>query len=169
MFIVVGHALEHILQTTQVFALGWPRPEAGGLLGFWLPELVTSEALHFTYNFMQLLGLVLLRQGFSGRAKKAWTAAMLFQSWHFFEHFLLQMQWLTGHFLFEKARQTSIGELLLPRVELHFIYVSVVTMFTVLALIWHFRTLAKDGIRGDLLFSGSGRQAKTQASKNETS
>ena len=45
-----------------------------------------------------------------------------------------------GVYLFGAAKQTSIGELLLPRIELHFVYVSLVTFPTVIALVSHFRT-----------------------------
>lgn len=135
--VVVGHASEHVVQVVQAFVLDWPRPEALGLLGFYYPQLVTSEVLHFSYNLIQLAGLLLLAKGFHGRARRWWKGAMIAQTWHFFEHLLLQVQWLTGHFLFGASKQISIGELLLPRIELHFIYVLLVTIPTLLA-VYHY-------------------------------
>jgi hypothetical protein len=68
------------------------------------------------------LGILLLQPGFRGRAKRWWTAAMLVQGWHFIEHILLQLQWLTGYYLFGRTTQTSILQLWFPRIELHFMY-----------------------------------------------
>jgi hypothetical protein len=72
MFIVLAHFAEHILQAIQVFILGWPRPEAGGLLGEQLPSLATNESLHFGYNLLLMIGLLVLYRGFSGKARTCW-------------------------------------------------------------------------------------------------
>ena len=138
MVVVFGHWLEHILQAFQVFVLGWVRPEAGGLLGLWFPVLASSEVLHFTYNLALLAGLILLLPGFAGRARLLWIVALVVQAWHFFEHLLLQVQWLTGHYLFGAAQQTGILQLWIPRVELHFLYNSIVFLPMALALYYHF-------------------------------
>ncbi|MDX1615109.1 MAG: hypothetical protein R3300_12425 [Candidatus Promineifilaceae bacterium] len=126
LLVVFGHWAEHIAQAYQVFVLEWPRPEAGGVLGLWFPQLASSEILHFVYNLGLLLGLLLLRPGFRGRGRSWWTAALVIQGWHFFEHLLLQGQWLTGFHLFGASQPMSILQLWLPRVELHFIYNTVV-------------------------------------------
>ena len=59
-----------------------------------------AELLHFVYNLFQLVGLIALRGGFEGRARKFWTMACFLQGWHFFEHFLLQAQWITKVYLY---------------------------------------------------------------------
>lgn len=139
MVIVFGHWAEHIAQAYQVFVLGWARPEAGGVLGLWFPELAASEILHFVYNLSLLAGLVLLRHGFRGRARTWWTVATAVQGWHFFEHLLLQVQWLTGFYLFGAAQQTSILQLWVPRVELHFLYNTLVFLPMVIGMYRHAR------------------------------
>jgi len=144
MLLVGGHGAEHIIQIIQAFVLNWARADSGGILGLWFPQLMRSEVLHFTYNLLQLLGLLLLYGGFTGRAQKWWKVATLAQGWHFFEHFLLQAQWLTKIYLFGAAKQTSFGELLLARIELHFVYVTLVAIPTIMALIAHFRDTEAD-------------------------
>lgn len=134
MVVVFGHWAEHIAQAYQVFVLEWNRPDAGGVLGLWLPQLASSEVLHFVYNLGLLLGLVCLRAGFHSRARAWWTAALAIQAWHFFEHLLLQAQWLTGFYLFGASQQTSLLQLWVPRVELHFLYNSVVFVPMLVAL-----------------------------------
>lgn len=140
--LVLGHFSEHIIQLIQAFVLGMPRHQSMGLLGLWFPELMRTEVLHFSYNLVQLLGLLFLAYGFSGRARRWWNVAILLQGWHFFEHFLLQAQYVTTFYLFGKPRQTSIGELLLPRIELHFVYVTLAVIPTVIAIYLHFRQRA---------------------------
>ncbi len=134
MLIVFGHWAEHIAQAYQVYLLGWRPAEAGGVLGLWFPALAQSEILHFVYNLALLLGLIGLREGFRGRARSWWTAALVFQGWHFFEHFLLQLQWLTGFYFFGASQQTSLLQIWLPRVELHLLYNSIVFAPMVVAL-----------------------------------
>jgi hypothetical protein len=124
--IVTLHAGEHLLQLAQVHLLGWSAHDAGGILGLFFPALLHSETLHFGYNLLQLAGLVLLRHAFDGLARRWWTVALAAQSWHFFEHVLLQVQYLSGSLLFGAVQRTSIGELLVPRVELHALYNLVV-------------------------------------------
>lgn len=139
MILVAIHTLEHILQMIQVFVLGWPRPMSGGLVGVWMPELARAELLHFAYNLFQLVGLAVLRGGFRGKARRWWTVAVLVQSWHFFEHALLQTQWLTKTYLYGAAKPMSVLEVLLPRIELHFIYNVVVVTPMLIALFYYFR------------------------------
>lgn len=138
--LIVGHFAEHVLQFIQAFVLGWPRPEAGGILGVWSPQLLTNETLHFSYNLMQLVGLLALSYHVTGRARTWWRIAIGVQVWHFFEHFLLQSQWLTGIFLFNAAKQTGFGELLLPRLELHFIYNALVFIPTMIGVYFFVRS-----------------------------
>lgn len=138
MVIVFGHWLEHLTQVYQVYIWGWLPKEAGGVLGLWFPQLAEAEVLHFTYNFLLWAGILLLRPGFRGRGRKWWTVALGAQSWHFFEHILLQVQWLTGIYLFGATQQISIGQVWVPRVELHFIYNLIVFVPLVLGMIYHF-------------------------------
>ena len=56
----------------------------------------------------------------------------------------LQAQWLTGIYLFGAGKQTSIGELLLPRIELHFVYVTVVLVPTMVSVYLYLRRRAGD-------------------------
>lgn len=139
MIVVFGHWAEHILQAYQVFVLHWDRPDAGGLLGLWLPWLAQSEVLHFAYNLSLLAGLLLLRPGFHGRARTWWSVAALIQGWHFFEHLLLQAQWLSGIYLFGASQQTGILQLWIPRVELHFLYNTLVFLPMLLGLYFYTR------------------------------
>ena len=37
MLVVLGHWAEHLAQAVQIYALGWPRPQAGGVPGLWDP------------------------------------------------------------------------------------------------------------------------------------
>ncbi len=138
MVIVFGHWLEHVTQIYQVYVLGWIPAAAGGVLGLWLPGLAEAEILHFTYNSFLLAGLLLLRPGFAGRARFWWNLALLAQGWHFFEHTLLQVQWLTGHYLFGASQQMGIGQLWIPRVELHFLYNLIVFTPMVVGMIYYF-------------------------------
>ena len=42
MVIVLAHWAEHLLQAFQIYALGWPVPEARGVLGYFYPWLIKS-------------------------------------------------------------------------------------------------------------------------------
>lgn len=139
MVIVAGHWLEHVTQVYQVYVMGWMPKAAGGVLGLWFPFLAASEILHFTYNLFLWGGIVLLLPGFVGRARSWWKGALAAQSWHFFEHILLQVQWLTGIYLFGAATQISIGQLWIPRVELHFLYNLIVFIPMVVAIYYYYR------------------------------
>ncbi len=67
MFIVLAHWGEHLFQAYQIYVMGWPRPKANGLLGLWYPWLIKSETLHYGYALVMLIGLWVLRKGFTGR------------------------------------------------------------------------------------------------------
>jgi len=139
MLVVFGHWTEHIVQAYQVFILDWARPDAGGLIGLWFPWLAQSEVLHFVYNLLLFAGLVLFWPGFRGRARLFWTITLTIQGWHFFEHILLQVQWLTGSYLFGASIQTSILQRWVPRVELHLIYNTLVFLPMLPALYFDIR------------------------------
>lgn len=139
-FIIVTyfHWLEHLIQVYQVYILDIPRSIAGGVLGYFLPELLENETLHFTYNLFWIAGLLLLYPGLSGRAAWWGKVAVILQGLHFFEHVLLQVQWVTGYYLFNSAWPTSIGQQVFMRIELHFWYTFIAFVPTMLAFYYHF-------------------------------
>jgi hypothetical protein len=139
LFIVLAHWAEHIVQAVQIWGLDWPRPKARGLLGMPFPRLVTKEWLHYGYALIMLIGFIALRKGFVGRASGWWTAALIIQVWHHFEHLLLLIQALAHRNLFGKPVPTSILQLLYPRVELHLFYNTVVFLPMVVAMFLHLR------------------------------
>ncbi|MGQ5260846.1 hypothetical protein ACTWLT_08840 [Micromonospora sp. ZYX-F-536] len=139
MLIVVAHWAEHLTQAFQIWALGWPVPQSRGVLGLAFPWLVTSEWLHYGYAIVMLAGLWLLRDGFKGRARTWWTVALAIQFWHHIEHLLLLIQAQTGTLFFGRTVPTSLLQLVLPRVELHLFYNSVVFLPMVIAMVYHLR------------------------------
>jgi hypothetical protein len=144
MFVVLAHWVEHIAQAIQVWGLDWPRPKSRGVLGYYFPWLVTSEWLHYGFAVVMLIGLVLLRSGFTGRARSWWNAALWIQVWHHFEHLLLLLQASTHHYLFGKTAPTSIIQLLIPRIELHLFYNGVVFVPMAVAMWLHMRPSAQE-------------------------
>jgi hypothetical protein len=100
---------------------------------------VKSEALHYFYAIVMLVGLILLRPGFTGRARVWWTAALVIQLWHHIEHALLLGQAIAGANLFGKPVPTSIAQLVVMRVELHLLYNALVFIPMVIAMIYHVR------------------------------
>jgi hypothetical protein len=138
MVIVLAHWAEHLLQAFQIYALGWPVPQARGALGHFFPYLVSSEMLHYGYALVMLTGLWMLRSGFSSEIdRKWWTVALAIQFFHHIEHFLLQGQYLLGASLFGKPVPTSIVQLWVPRVELHLFYNSIVFIPMMIAMYYH--------------------------------
>jgi hypothetical protein len=139
MFIVLAHWAEHLAQAYQIYVMGWPRPKAGGFLGLFFPWLVSSELLHYGYAIVMLIGLWLLRKGFTGTSRKWWTIALVIQFWHHIEHAVLQWQALSGHYWFGSPVPVSFVQLLLPkfRPELHLFYNAVVFIPLVIAVYYH--------------------------------
>ena len=146
--VVVGHWAEHLAQAAQIYAFGWSPAEAGGVLGLTFPWLVTSEWLHYGYALLMLVGLVALRHGFTGRSRTWWSVSMWVQVWHHFEHLLLLLQALTGAYLLGAAKPTSIVQLLVPRVELHLFYNTLVTVPMVVAMLLHLRRRGQSAEEG---------------------
>jgi hypothetical protein len=135
--IIGGHWVEHVMQAYQVYGLNHARPHAHGAIGMLFPWLVTSEWLHYGYVAGILAGLVLVRPGFTGRARVWWNAAVLVQLWHCLEHSLLLGQVLLGHNLFGAAVPTSIVQLAVPRLELHLFYNAMGFIPMVIGLFYH--------------------------------
>jgi hypothetical protein len=140
--IVLAHWAEHVAQAIQIWVLGWPIPEARGVLGLWFPSLVTSEALHYGYALIMLVAFILLRPGFTGPARTWWTIALGIQVWHHIEHLLLLAQAQTGVFLLGNEVPTSVVQLVVPRVQLHLFYNTVVFIPMIVAMVLHRRPSA---------------------------
>ena len=135
--VVLAHWAEHLAQTVQIYLLGWPVPEARGVLGLWYPWLVKSEALHYAYAIVMLVALWVTRAGFVGRSRTWWTLALGIQFWHHIEHALLQGQILFGHNLFGQPLPVSIAQLWIPRVELHLFYNTIVFIPMAIGMYYH--------------------------------
>jgi hypothetical protein len=136
--IVLAHWGEHLMQAYQIYGLGWPVPQARGILGYFYPWLIASESLHYGYALVMLAGLWLLRPGFTGTSdRRWWTIALGIQFFHHFEHFLLQLQAILGHNFFGRPVPTSIIQLWVPRVELHLFYNTIVFIPMVVAMYYH--------------------------------
>src|SRR5205823_5868538 len=137
MVVVLAHWAEHLAQGWQVYVLGWPRHHAGGALGLLYPWLVTTELLHYGYALIMLIGIWLLRKGFAGRSRTWWTVALIIQFWHHFEHLLLIGQASFHHNLFGSTVPTSIVQQIIPRIELHLFYNTIVFVPMVIGMYYH--------------------------------
>jgi hypothetical protein len=135
--IVLAHWAEHLAQAFQLWVLRWPLPASRGVLGLWFPWLVKSEVLHYAYAIVMLVGLWMLRSGFTGLSLKWWTAALVIQFWHHIEHALLQGQAIFQQNLFGSPVPVSIAQLWVPRVELHLFYNTVVFIPMVVGMYYH--------------------------------
>jgi hypothetical protein len=145
--VVVAHWAEHIAQAYQIYVMGWARPKAGGALGLVWPWLVKSEWLHYGFAIFMMVGLIVLRHGFTGSSRTWWNTAMWIQVWHHFEHLLLLLQAVSGANLLGKPVPTSIAQLVFPRVELHLFYNALVTIPMVVAMVKHMRAPATEQAR----------------------
>jgi hypothetical protein len=137
MLIVLAHWAEHLIQAYQIYVMGWPRPKALGLLGMFYPWLIQSEALHYGFAVIMLIGIWTLRKGFTGTSLKWWTIALYIQFWHHIEHALLITQATIHHNFFRSPVPTSILQLVFPRVELHLFYNAVVFVPMVIGMYYH--------------------------------
>lgn len=135
--VVLFHWLEHIVQAYQFFVLHWPRPMSMGLVGMYYPWLMKSEVLHYGFALVMLIGLWVLRKGFTGRSHTWWMAAFWIQFFHHFEHFILFYQAQTHHYWFGGTVPTSVGQIWIPRIELHLIYNALVFIPMVVATYYH--------------------------------
>jgi hypothetical protein len=135
--IVLAHWAEHLAQAFQIYALGWNVPDAKGALGLVFPALIKSEALHYLYALVMLVAFWILRKGFAGRSYTWWMVAFWIQFWHHIEHALLQGQAILGQNLFGSPVPISMAQLVIPRVELHLFYNTIVTIPMVVAMFYH--------------------------------
>ena len=137
MVVVLAHWVEHIAQAWQIWVLGWPRHHAGGALGYYFPWLVHSEVLHYVYALLMLIGLIVLRKAFTGTARTWWDISLAIQIWHHFEHALLLGQAMTHKYLFGATEPTSIIQTIVPRIELHLFYNTVVFIPMAIGMYYH--------------------------------
>ncbi|CAM4461419.1 hypothetical protein [Paenibacillus tarimensis] len=137
MAVTLLHWAEHLTQAYQIWVMGWSRPEALGLIGYYYPWLVHSEWLHYGYALVMLLFFFLLYRGFTGRSLVWWRIALAIQFWHHIEHALLLAQTLTGHHLAGSGAPTSLIQLIVPRVELHLFYNTIVFVPMIVAMLLH--------------------------------
>lgn len=139
MIVVLAHWAEHLAQAVQIYVLGWPRPRAGGVLGLWFPWMVNSEVLHYGYAVIMLIGIWLLRKGFTGLSRKWWTVALVIQFWHHIEHALLQAQAILQHNLIGSPVPVSFLQMVFPksRVEIHLFYNAIVFIPMVIGMYYH--------------------------------
>ena len=137
MAIVIAHWGEHLFQAYQIYVMHWPRPKALGMLGLVYPWLVQSETLHYGYALIMLIGLWILRKGFTGVSHTWWMVSFWIQFWHHIEHGLLQYQALVHRNFFHSPVPVSILQLWIPRVELHLFYNTIVFIPMVMAMYYH--------------------------------
>ena len=135
--IVLFHWAEHIVQAYQAFVMHLPRPMSMGIVGMYYPWLMKSEALHYGFAVVMLIGLWVLRKGFTGKSYTWWMIAFWIQFWHHFEHLLLFIQAQIGRNFFGGAVPTSIGQIWIPRIELHLFYNAIVFIPMVVAMYYH--------------------------------
>lgn len=132
--IVIVHWAEHLVQAAQIYLLGWPIPDAGGILGVWFPWMITSEVMHYGYAIVMLVALWCLRNGFEGRVRQWWMLSFALQFWHHIEHLLLFTQATIGSNLGGGPVPMSILQIFVPRVELHLFYNTIVTIPMIVAM-----------------------------------
>ena len=134
---ILFHMFEHTTQAVQVYVLNVQREDALGLLGVWMADLIRGEAVHFSFALYTLASILLVGGAGVGLARSFGLMAVAVQSWHLFEHSLLIYQRTVDSFFFGASEPTSLMQLLVPRVELHFIYNSAVFAAIVIALLLH--------------------------------
>jgi hypothetical protein len=126
--------------------LHWPREPSFGLLGLAFPWLFKSEQLQYWIALVMLFALLVLRPAFTGPARLWWDVALGIQVWHHLEHLLLFGQVLLGLHLLGRPVQTSLFQLVFPRVELHLAYNALVTVPRAIALYLHARRRQQQGM-----------------------
>ncbi len=161
--IVLAHWAEHLFQAVQVYMLGWPVAEARGFLGYFYPWLMQTESLHYGYALTMLVGLWILRPGFTGASRRWWDAAFAIQFFHHIEHLLLFVQAQTGHYLAGRPVPTSLLQLWVPRVELHLFYNTAVFIPMVVAMYYHMFPTASEAATQTCTCAWDRERAPTRA------
>jgi len=163
MLVVLAHWGEHLVQAYQIYVMHWPRPKAGGILGLWYPWLIQSETLHYGYALVMLIGLWIFRKGFTGLSRKWWTASLVIQFWHHFEHLLLITQATMHHNFWHKPVPFSVLQLFFPRVELHLFYNTIVFIPMVIGMYYHMFPPANETEKATCSCAWHPRTAATKA------
>jgi hypothetical protein len=163
MAIVLAHWAEHLAQATQIYIMGWPRPKANGVVGLWYPWLIKSEVLHYAYALVMLVGIWVLLKGFTGLARKWWTVALVIQFWHHIEHLLLITQATLHHNFWGRPVPFSVLQLVVPRVELHLFYNTIVFIPMVIAMYYHMFPPAEETQRAACTCAWHQRTVKARA------
>ena len=159
--LMAAHWLEHAFQAWQVYVTHMPRACALGMLGMRYPWLIRTESLHFGFAVFTTVGLLALWEVFvrpipvvidltvaisnlartwfrhaerENPAAPWWKAATYISIWHLFEHTLLFGQAMLHRNLFGSPVPTSIIQLIVPRIELHLFYNSLVTVPVAVAM-----------------------------------
>ena len=89
------------------------------------------------YALVMLVGIWVLLKGFTGVARKWWMAALVIQFWHHIEHLLLITQATLHHNFWGRPVPFSVLQLVIPRVELHLFYNTIVFIPMVIAMYYH--------------------------------
>ena len=137
MAIVLAHWAEHLVQAYQIYVMGWPIPESLGVVGYYFPWLFKSEILHYGYAIVMLIGIWILRTGFTGSSYTWWMISFWIQFWHHIEHFVLQVQAVIGYNLGGAPVPMSFVQFFIPRVELHLIYNTLVFIPMIVGMYLH--------------------------------
>ena len=147
MAIVLVHWAEHLVQAYQFYVLHWSRPMSMGLMGMLNPWLMKTETLHYGFALVMLIGLWVLRRGFTGASYKWWMVSFWIQFWHHIEHAMLFYQANTHQYWFGGSVPTSVGQIWIPRIELHLIYNTLVFIPMVVAMYYHVYPPARDAVK----------------------
>ena len=147
MVIVLFHWAEHLIQAYQLWGLHWTRAQSMGLLGMYYPWLMKTETLHYGFALVMVIGLWVLRKGFTGTSHKWWMVSFWIQFWHHFEHLIVFYQANTHSYWFGGKVPTSIGQIWFPRIELHLFYNTIVFIPMVVAMYYHVYPPARDAVK----------------------
>jgi hypothetical protein len=98
--------------------------------------LVHNEVLHFGFAIFTLLGLFLFKP-ISAQAYRWWNNTINACIYHFVEHSLLMYQYITKDYFFGGTVPTAIGQIWFPRLELHFFYNLVISVFISIFIYYH--------------------------------
>ena len=116
-------------------------------MGMYYPWLMKTEVLHYGFALVMVVALWVLRKGFTGTSHQWWMAAFWIQFWHHFEHFILFYQAQTHQYWFGGTMPTSVGQIWIPRIELHLIYNALVFIPMVVAMYYHMYPPANETVK----------------------
>lgn len=131
-----GHVLEHVAQMYQIHILGWPGPQARGIIG-----PLDIEWVHVIFNTWVLVAVVALLYPF--RANLWLWLTLLVAVWHELEHLFIMIVYLTTG----QAGTPGLlsrggvlgGGLPLSRPDLHFWYNLVETAPLLIAFVYQLK------------------------------